>query len=180
MSKFITDRVTVDFAWLNKPDTKFGEDTANFNLSIEIDENTQEQLKSAVKKLGATKLNGVWEKDGKRMVKFKNRILVKNGATSFPCVDSQNKPTQMTASGGDVVRLLLSPKVISRDNSLSVYLEGVQIIEKNSDYGGGGAGFDAVDGAWTDDAPKAAPVSEPAPAAQPDVENEELDDDLPF
>jgi hypothetical protein len=121
-------KMTVTFAYLNKPDDKFGADAANFNITVPLESNLSGQIKDAVSKTGAKKVNGVYEKDGNKFIKFKNRILVRDGARSFPCVDSKNNPTNVTASGGDVVRLLLSPSLIKRDNSLSVYLDGVQII----------------------------------------------------
>lgn len=177
MSKFVTDKITVNFAYLNKPDDKFGADAANFNVTVPLIESLQAQVKEAVAKTGAKKVNGVYEKDGEKFIKFKNRILVRDGARSFPCVDSQNKATTVTASGGDVVRLLLSPVLIKRDNSLSIYLDGVQIIEKNSQFGGAGVGFDAVSGGFEDNGtPAAAAMPE-----EPEVEaDEDGDDDLPF
>jgi hypothetical protein len=176
MSKFVTDKVTVNFAYLHKPDDKFGADAANFNITVPLTNDIEEKIKAQVKSTGAKKVNGVYEKDGEKFIKFKNRVLVRDGAKQFPCVDSQNRPTKLTASGGDVVRLLLSPVLIKRDNSLSIYLDGVQIIEKNSTFGGSGIGFDAVDGGFTDDSPKAAAVPDtPAPIA-----DEDGDDDLPF
>lgn len=182
MSKFITDKLTVNFAYLNKPDDKFGADTANFNVTVAMSESLQEQIKTAVKSTGAKKVNGVWENDkGEKLIKFKNRIMVRDGLQAFPCVDSQNNATRQTASGGDVVRLLLAPALIKRDNSLSIYLDGVQIIEKNSNFGGGGVGFDAVDGGWSDNG-QAFPDAEEATA--PITDDEDVvaadDDDLPF
>jgi len=176
MSKFVTDNVTVNFAYLNKPDDKFGADAANFNVTVPVDKGIEEKIKAAVKATGAKKVNGVYEKDGQKFIKFKNRILVRDGAKSFPCVESQNKPTSATASGGDVVSLLLSPVLIKRDNSLSIYLDGVQIIEKNSQFGGGGVSFDAVAGGFTSDEP----VAQAMPAEQDHVAEEDGDDDLPF
>lgn len=175
MSKFVTENVTVTFAYLNKPDDKFGADAANFNVSVPMTESIQKQVKEAVTRTGAKKVNGVYEKDGEKFIKFKNRILVRDGAKSFPCVDSQNKPTSATASGGDVVRLLLSPVLIKRDNSLSIYLDGVQIIEKNSTYGGGGVSFDAVEGGFT----STDPVAQTIPEVDEEVADED-GDDLPF
>jgi len=176
MSKFVTDRLTVNYAYLNKPDDKFGADAANFNVTVPLTDSIQQQVKDAVASTGAKKVNGVYEKDGEKFIKFKNRILVRDGAKSFPCVDSQNKPTTATASSGDVVKLLLSPVLIKRDNSLSIYLDGVQIIEKNSSFGGGGVGFDVVEDGFTDNSPVAQTIpDEPAPIA-----DEDGDDDLPF
>jgi hypothetical protein len=183
MSKFVTDRLTVNYAYLNKPDDKFGADTANFNVTVPLEASLAESIKEAVAQTGAKKVNGVYEKDGQKFIKFKNRILVRDGARSFPCVDSQNNPTTATASSGDVVRLLVSPSLIKRDNSLSIYLDGVQIIEKNSTFGGGGAGFDAVEGGFTGDAAPAQEAfdAEPEADASPaPVADEDGDDDLPF
>jgi len=183
MAKFITQNLNVSFAHLMKPDDKFGADTANFNITVTLTDELQAKVKAAVKETGAKKVNGVWENDeGVKQIKFKNRILVKDGQTSFPCVDSQNQPTKQFASGSDVVRLLLSPALIKRDNSLSIYLDGVQIIKKNSTFGSGAAaGFDAVEGGFTD-AGGAAPSFDEAPAPQEDedVVTAEDNDDLPF
>ncbi len=181
MSKFITEKLTVSFAYLNKPDDKFGADTANFNITVPLTEALQAEVKAAVKATGAKKVNGVWENDeGVKQIKFKNRILVKDGITKFPCVDSQNQKTGMTASSGDVVRLLLSPALISRDNSMSIYLDGVQIIEKNSKFGGGGLGFDVVEDGFTDDGTVELPGDEDITALDEPVVAADDDDDLPF
>lgn len=184
MSKILTETVTVSFANLHKPDDKFGADSANFNVTIPMNESLQAQIKKAVASTGAKKVNGVYEKDGEKFIKFKNRILVKDGAQTFPCVDSQNKPTTVTAAGGDDVRLLVSPRLIKRDNSLSIYLDGVQIINKNSQFGGGGGGgFDVVEGGFVAEAAPSTGFEAPAAPAvteTPDVADEDGDDDLPF
>lgn len=183
MSKILTETVTVSFANLHKPDDKFGADSANFNVTIPMNESLQAQIKKAVASTGAKKVNGVYEKDGEKFIKFKNRILVKDGAKTFPCVDSQNQPTTVTAAGGDDVRLLVSPRLIKRDNSLSIYLDGVQIINKNSQFGGGGGGgFDVVEGGFVAEAAPSTGFEAPAAPAvteTPDVADED-GDDLPF
>ena len=48
--------------------------------------------------------------------------------------------------GGDRVKLRLSPAVLTRDQSLSFYLNGVQIIEKNVMDAGGFEPTDGFDG----------------------------------
>ena len=183
MSKILTNVITVSFANLHKPDDKFGADSANFNVTVPMTDELQAQIKKAVASTGAKKVNGVYEKDGEKFIKFKNRIAVKDGATSFACVDSQNNPTTVTAAGGDDVRLLLSPRLLSRDSSMSIYLDGVQIINKNSQFGGGGGGgFDAVEGGYVANDTPAAPASgfdAPAAPAAP-VVDEDDNDDLPF
>ena len=183
MAKFVTEKLTLGFSTLHKPDDKFGEDSANFNVSTDLTAELQKQVKDAVQSTGAKKVNGVWENDeGVKRIKFKNRIMVKNGATKFPCVDSQNNPTDVTAASGDVVRLLLSPCLIKRDNSMSIYLDGVQIIEKNSSFGGGGGGFDVVEGGYTANvAPTAQAVEVTSTTSNDaDVPTDAGDDDLPF
>ena len=37
MSKFVTEKMTVTFAYLNKPDDKFGADAANFNITVPLE-----------------------------------------------------------------------------------------------------------------------------------------------
>lgn len=182
MSKILTDVITVSFANLHKPDDKFGADSANFNVTVPMTDELQAQIKKAVASTGAKKVNGVYEKDGERFIKFKNRIAVKDGATSFPCVDSQNKATSVTAAGGDDVRLLLSPRLLKRDSSMSIYLDGVQIINKNSQFGGGaGGGFDVVEGGFVGDAsPSTGFEEETAPDAPAAPVSDEDADDLPF
>jgi|TARA_R110002012_G_scaffold133280_2_gene286440 hypothetical protein len=184
MSKILTDVITIQFANLHKPDDKFGADSANFNVTVPLTDELQAQIKKAVASTGAKKVNGVYEKDGEKFIKFKNRIAVKDGLQAFPCVDSQNQPTTVTAAGGDDVRLLVSPRLLSRDSSMSVYLDGVQIINKNSQFGGGGGGgFDVVEGGYVagNETP-AAPASgfeAPAAPAAPAIDEDDSDD-LPF
>ena len=182
MSKILTDVITVSFANLHKPDDKFGADSANFNVTVTMTDELQAQIKKAVASTGAKKVNGVYEKDGEKFIKFKNRIAVKDGATSFPCVDSQNKPTTVTAAGGDDVRLLVSPRLLKRDNSMSIYLDGVQIVNKNSQFGGGGGGgFDVVEGGFVGDAaPSTGFEAEATPEAPAAPVSDEDADDLPF
>jgi hypothetical protein len=179
ISKFITENVTVNFSHLNRPDDKFGADTANFNITVALTAALEQQIKDLVKSSGAKKVNGVWENEnGDKLIKFKNRIMVKNGDTVFPCVDSRNQPTKATAMAGDIVRLLLSPALIQRDNSLSIYLDGVQIVQKNNVS----AGFEVIEDGFTDDGGFAPINDDPneytedeAPVAPADG-----DDDLPF
>ena len=184
MSKFITPRCTVTFAYLNKPDDKFGEDTANFNVSVEMTDELADLVKKAAKDLGAKKVNGVSEYNGVKTIKFKNRYMVKEGIRAFPCVDAATNPTKATAAGGDVVILAVSPRKISRDDSMSIYLDGVQIVEKNSQYGTGssGAGFSAQEGGFTateESAPESAFDAEEETTDMPAVAADEADD-LPF
>jgi hypothetical protein len=120
-----------------------------------------------LKKSGAKKINGIYEKDGVKTFKAKSRVHIEAG--KFPCVDSAAQATDAVAFGGDKVRLRLAPAVVARDNSLSLYLNGIQIVEKNSNNVTGGSGFDAVDGGFVGTATSSAPKVE-----------ESEDDELPF
>ena len=177
LSKFITDNVKVTFSHLQRPDDKFGADTANFNITVVMTPELETKIKQIVKQSEAKKVNGVWENDeGTKLIKFKNRIMVKNGDASFGCVDARNQPTKAVAMGGDVVRLLLAPSLIQRDNSLSIYLDGVQIIEKNT----AATGFDVVEGGFTADE-DFTPNDDPTEFSDDEpVTPAEGDDDLPF
>ena len=87
----------------------------------------------------------------------------------FPCRDAGAERTDAVPYGGDKVRLRLAPAVLTRDNSMSVYLNGVQIIEKNAgDFDGGT--FDVTDGF------DGSNFKAPEPASSDGGQ----DDDLPF
>jgi hypothetical protein len=170
MPPFVTEVVDVKWSNLLKPDTAFGEASANHNITVVITKTLEKTLADMLKKSGAKKINGIMEKDGIKTLKAKSRVFVEQG--KFPCVDSQATETDAVPFGGDKVRLKLAPAVLSRDNSLSLYLNGIQIVEKNANNmtGTGSSGFDAVDGGFV-----GAVASKPAP----EVEETE-DEDLPF
>lgn len=163
---FVTETLEVKWSNLLKPDTAFGEASANHNITVVMDKALEKQLTELLKKSGAKKINGMYEKDGVKTFKAKSRVHLEAG--KFPCVDANASATDAVAFGGDKVRLRLAPAIVSRDNSLSLYLNGIQIIEKNNN--GGGAGFSAVDGGFVG----AAATKSSAP-----VEETE-DDDMPF
>ena len=144
---FTTDTVGVQWAHLHQPDTKFGDDSANHNISIIVDKPLQKVLDNLLKESGATKINGMRvDDDGRTLLKAKSKTLVKKGEKTFPCRDASTAKTDSLPYGGDTVRLRLAPAVLARDGSLSLYLNGCQIIEKNSqDYNSTG-GFEATDG----------------------------------
>ena len=170
MPQFVTEVSEVKWSNLLKPDTAFGEASANHNITILLDKTLEKKLAELLKQSGAKKINGIMEKDGIKTLKAKSRVFVEQG--KFPCVDSQAAETDAVPFGGDKVRLKLAPAVVSRDNSLSLYLNGIQIVEKNANNmtGTGSSGFDAVDGGFV-----GAVASKPAP----EVEETE-DEDLPF
>ena len=182
------NNVTVRFAWLHTPDVKFD---PNFSVTIPLTDDIKSQLSAAAKQLGGKKVNGVRSftdqntGEESKVVKFTNRILIeKEGAKSFGCVDAQRKPCD-AAMGGDVVNLALTAKRLDRDGSVSFFLDGVQVIEKNS-VSGGGSPFDVVEGGYTAAEAPAAPAPTEAfdadePAFDEDGTEEAADDDdLPF
>lgn len=170
MPQFVTEVLEVKWSNLLKPDTAFGEASANHNITVILDKNLEKQLADMLKKSGAKKINGIMEKDGVKTLKAKSRVYVEQG--KFPCVDSAAQETDAVPFGGDKVRLKLAPAVVARDNSLSVYLNGIQIVEKNANNmtGSTGGGFSAVDGGF---------VGAAATKSAPEVEETE-DEDLPF
>jgi hypothetical protein len=174
-ANFITETVTVKWSHLHKPDDKFGADTANHNITVQVDEDLKKAMDKVVKEMGATKVNGVREdEDGTTLLKAKTKWFVKKQVNKFPCVDANAKETEALPFQGDKVRLRLAPIVIDRDNSISFFLNGVQIIEKTErEYTGG---FDKTDG--FDGSDYTMPTNEDS-VEVPDQQVSE-GDDLPF
>tara|TARA_R100001015_G_C4634470_1_gene201030 strand:- start:1666 stop:2199 length:534 start_codon:yes stop_codon:yes gene_type:complete len=144
---FTTDTVNVVWSHLHAPDDKFGADSANHNITIQVDDDLKEQLDNMVSSANATKINGFKVDDeGRTLLKVKSKAFVKKGVHTFPCRDASTNRTDAVPFGGDTVRLRLSPAVLSRDNSLSFYLNGVQIITKEIRDTGGFEQTDGFDG----------------------------------
>ena len=144
-NSFVTEDLEVRWSHLHKPDNKFGLDSANHNITVVLDDETKQYMDDVAKELGCTKINSMRdEDDGTTTLKSKTKIFVRKEVHVFPCVDASAKPTAATPYGGDRVKLKLTPVVIERDNSLSMFLNGVQIIEKAERDTTGG--FEATDG----------------------------------
>lgn len=127
--QFITATLETKWSNLLKPDVAFGEGSANHNITVVVDPEFKKVLDQVLKDSGAKKLNGLKESDGVTTFKAKSKVHVDDGV--FPCVDSLGQATDSVPFGGDKVRLKLAPMVLTRDNSLSIYLNGIQVIEKN-------------------------------------------------
>ena len=141
---FTTETVEVMWAHLHAPDDKFGADSANHNISIVVDKTLQKKLDSLTKESEATKINGLkTNDDGVTTLKAKSKSFIKKGVHAFPCRDAGAKRTDAVPCGGDTVRLRLAPAILSRDGSMSLYLNGCQIITKEATDAGG---FDPTDG----------------------------------
>jgi hypothetical protein len=144
---FTTETVEVQWGHLHQPDEKFGADSANHNISILVDKVLQKKLDQLLKESGATKINGMrTDDDGRVILKAKSKTLVKKGERTFPCRDASAAKTDVLPFGGDTVRLRLAPAVLARDGSMSLYLNGCQIIEKNSEDFDTTGGFEATAG----------------------------------
>ena len=141
---FTTETLNVVWSHLHAPDDKFGEDSSNHNITILVDEDFETELNKMKSSNGATKINGLRNDDeGRLLLKVKSKAFVKKNVHTFPCRDAETKRTDAVPFGGDTVRLRLSPAILSRDNSLSFYLNGCQIITKEVRDTGG---FEATDG----------------------------------
>jgi len=144
INAFTTETLDVIWAHLHAPDDKFGEDSSNHNITIIVDDELQKKLDEMVSENNASRINGLKVDDeGRTTLKVKSKAFVKKNVRTFPCRDAHANRTDAVPFGGDKVRLRLAPAILTRDDSLSLYLNGCQIIEKNiMDTGG----FDATDG----------------------------------
>ena len=167
-SSFVTDTVEVKWSHLHKPDIKFGADAANHNITIVVDDKLEKKLEEVSQELGCSKINGMkQEEDGSKTLKAKTKIYVRKDVSMFPCVDANAKETTVIPFNGDKVRLRLAPICIDRDMSLSLFLNGVQIIEKNATEDNG---FTPTEGGY---------VAAQSTSQQEVIEEQE-EDDLPF
>ena len=156
---------TLNVKWSNllKPDVAFGESSANHNITVVVDVELKTILDSLLVKSGCKKINGLKEQDGVLMLKAKSKVNVDKGR--YPCVDSASTTTDAVPFGGDSVRLKLQPIVLTRDNSLSFYLNGIQIVTKELRQTNSSNGFSVVENGFVSTAPSTVVV---------DVEDEEL------
>lgn len=138
---FVTGNVTVKWSHLMTPDDKFG--NPNHSVTVEVTPELDKLIKAAVKQLGGKKINGFKEQDGIKTIKFKNTLVAKSGEKVFPVTGPDAKPTTTVPFGTDVVRVKVTPGLITRDNSVSFYLEGIQLIERN--YVGNDSDFKPVE-----------------------------------
>ena len=144
-ANFITDTCDVQWAFLHKPDNKFG-DPGNHNITVIVDDVLKQKIDSLKSEFSVTKINGMrTTDDGTVLLKCKSSSYTKKGTPAFPCHDANANPTEAIAFGGDKVKLKITPMVINRDGSMSFFLSGVQIIDKKP-YEGGSNGFEKTEG----------------------------------
>ena len=141
---FITDELVVKWSNLLKPDTHFGT-PGDHNVTVLLDKTLQKEIKGWQKSVGAKKVNGISETtEGEETLKVKSKLYTTgdNTRTSFPCYDVDARETDDVPFGGDTVKLRIAPRVNDRDNSLSLWLSGVQIVKS----GGRTTGFTPING----------------------------------
>jgi len=169
INPFTTDTLEVKWAHLHAPDDKFGADSSNHNITVVVDEELQKKLDQLMQENGATKINGLrTDDDGLVTLKAKSKTFVKKDVRVFPCRDAGASRTEAVPFGGDAVRLRLAPALLTRDGSMSLYLNGVQIITKNAFEDSGFEATDGFDG------------SNFIPPTEKNEESDETVDDMPF
>ncbi len=141
---FITDELVVKWSNLLKPDRHFSTD-GDHNVTVLLDKGLQKVINEWKKSSGAKKVNGLNKTtDGEDTLKVKSKLYTTgdNTRTSFPCYDVDARETDDVPFGGDTVKLMIAPRINDRDNSLSLWLSGVQIVKS----GGRTTGFTPING----------------------------------
>lgn len=181
IKNIVTSKLDVKWSNLMKPDTMFGDNSGNHNITVVLTPEFEAQLSAIAKENGAKKINGTYEKDGLKTIKFKSKTHIDKGA--FPCQDSTGAWTNSVPFGGDIVRLKLAPALVVKgtNKSMSFYLNGVQIVQKNSaDPASKVNGFDAVEGGYVGEHVDA-PANKTAKATEPKSAPVGIQDsDIPF
>lgn len=156
---FVTEAATVRWSHLMKPDDKFG--NPHHSVTVVVTPSIQEQLDAAMKSLNGTKINGLKTdtETGDTLIRFKNVLKAREGAIQFPILDSEDNATDTIPFSSDKVRVKVTPSLLSRDKSVSFYMEKIQLIERNYEGGGGeSGGMGKVDGGYV--AATTAPTSD--------------------
>ena len=170
---FVTETLEVKWSHLHKPDDKFGVEAANHNITIILDDALEQKLEELQQELGCSKVNGMKAVDDTMTLKAKTKLYVKKDIKCFPCVDANASATDALPFNGDKVKLKLFPMIIDRDNSLSLFLNGIQIIEKSDrDFDSGG--FEPTEGF------DGSTVAETVPESTDTDTDDDSTDDLPF
>ena len=147
---FVTEAATVKWSHLMKPDDKFG--NPHHSVTIVVTKKIQKQLDAAMAQLGGNKINGLKSDDetGETFVRFKNVLKAREGTQRFPILDSEDNSTDTIPFASDKVRVKVTPALISRDDSVSFYMDKIQLEERNWEQSGesGGGGMGKVDGGY--------------------------------
>lgn len=176
----VLENLTVKYSHITKPDLEYN---SGHSVMVEWTKELQKMFDEIVKQSGVDKINGLKkEVDGKlkscqlkdkpEYVTFKNALYSSDGVERFPDVfDKNGSRTMEDPWGGDVVNLSVRPKVwdISGTQSISVYLNQIQIEEKNS---GESFTFERIE--------KEVKFGQDARKNQEPESESDDDDDLPF
>ena len=149
---FNIEDVETRFTHLDRADDKFGNPNHSVTLFIDADLATKLQSKAEV-------VNGLKEDESSPTgytLKVKSTKAVRKGMTKFPRVDNEGNPTQESIWGGDVVTVRVTPCILALNGSLSIYMEGIKLVEKRTESGGGGANSDEAWGFGDAATPEAA------------------------
>ena len=134
----------ITYSHIQKPDLEYN---TGHSVTVEWNKDIAKMFKEMVKQSGVKKVNGLSApngegrlkscqlKDGPTQVKFKNSLYSSDNVERFPDVfDLDGQRTMDNPYGGDVVNLVVRPKVwdMQGKESISVYLNEIQIVEKNS------------------------------------------------
>ena len=143
-SPITLENVTVTYSHIQKPDLEYN---TGHSVTVEVTKSIMQMLEEITKQSGVAKVNGVSkaDKEGKykscdvkdkpTQIKFKSGIYSNDGIERFPDVfDMDGQRTMENPYGGDVVNLVVKPYVwdMNGKESISVYLNEIQIVEKNS------------------------------------------------
>lgn len=127
---FTTDPSEVRWSHLMKPDDKFG--NPHHSVTVVVTPELQKQLDSSLKTLSGSKINGMkTDEDGNSLIRFKNNLKAREGVMRFPILDSEDNETSTVPFATDKVRVRVTPALLDRDNSVSFYMDRIQLIERN-------------------------------------------------
>lgn len=138
---FMIENVEARFTHLDRADDKFGNPNHSVTIYPPTDLVERLQAKAAV-------VNGLKPDDASPTgftLKVKSTKAVKKGMARFPRIDAEGNPTNESIWGGDLVTVRVTPCILALNGSMSLYMEGIKLVEKRTEGGAGGA---AVDDAW--------------------------------
>jgi hypothetical protein len=187
--KLMTPIGRAAYAWLNQPDAKFNPDKPSYKLTLVLDEGPEaDELEKKIIEAGrqAAEKDGVKLKknfgipikrfddddEDKRKPEFEGKVRFSFKSPKKPLqVDAKKValPKNIFVASGDDVRASISVAAWSSPlgSGLSVYLNGVQLIAKNSTGGGSSDDFDEYEGGYS------APATTESESAE-DSEDEDL------
>jgi len=171
--RYITGNAIARFPRLNEPDMKFakGDPTkGKYKVDLVLDNDEAIRLNEEIEKMMEPIRDGLYadikkkpgqvptiekltfeenEEYGDRWIlRAQTAAYVKGEPRRLKLVDSKNKPTNVTVTGGSTIRAKVSivPTASNFGVGYTCYLDAVQIVELND-----GNGFDEIEGGYEDD-----------------------------